>query len=221
MYLTFYLQWRVSPCCLHSKCTCTMAVSQHWTIRPAKTRKCHRIYVFSYESDKYCMQSLIYTECLYAYIWKLIIRVISMIVWETLAMIQVVSCIRYPMYVSKVVQSSGLYLCWSCCLFQCHIWDIDYVMDDNDISDMITRSSNIRLVHSFAPLTRHILLSLIHISDMPLASIKYSLHMVCKHENNVYITIFPTWCNVKNCVSIYLLCIWGLLQRFCWNNYAL
>ena len=218
MYLTFYLQWRVSPCCLHSKCT----VSQHRTIRPAKTRKCHRIYVFSYESEKKHACNHLYIHSVYMYIYgNLIIRVISMFVWETLAMIQVVSCIRYPMYVSKVVQSSSLYLCWSCCLFQCHIWDIDYVMDDNDILDIITRSSNIRLVHSFAPLTRHILLSLIHISDMPLASIKYLLHMVCKHENNVYITIFPTWCNVKNCVSICLPCIWGLLQRFCWNNYAL
>ena len=36
-----------------------------------------------------------------------------------------------------------VYLCWSCCLYQWHIWYIEYIMGDCDISNIFTHSSNI------------------------------------------------------------------------------
>ena len=48
-------------------------------------------------------------------------------------------------------------LCWSCCLFQCHIW---HVMDDSDMSGIYTCSSN-------GPLARYVILLVGHAPGMP------------------------------------------------------
>ena len=63
---------------------------------------------------------------------------------------------------NEVVQFSCLYPCWRICLFHCHIQYTEYVMDDSDILDVFTHSSNIWLVHK---------------SDLSWFSVMYFLYM--------------------------------------------
>ena len=52
------------------------------------------------------------------------------------------------MYCSEVYVFNGVFCpCWGYCLFQYHILYVKCVMDDSDISDIFTRSSNIWLGH--------------------------------------------------------------------------
>ena len=68
----------------------------------------------------------------------------------------------YHMCGNEVVQFSCLCSCWRICLFHCHIQYIEYVMDDSDILDVFTHSSNIWLVHK---------------SDLSWYSVMYFLYM--------------------------------------------
>ena len=69
---------------------------------------------------------------------------------------------------------------WPHCLFQCHSQHMKYIMDDSEISDVFTLSSNIWLTRFAHRFTRHILLPLDHISDMSVSSITHSLYLcVC------------------------------------------
>ena len=58
------------------------------------------------------------------------------------------------------LSTSVIELDCQCCLFQCHIQYIEYVMDDGDISDIFTHFGNISLVRFLHSFTRQ--LSCIH-----------------------------------------------------------
>ena len=99
--------------------------------------------------------------------------------WENIQ--HIFSCLRCDNFIrqtdgGEVAHHMDVYLS---SLFQCHIWYTEYVMDDNDISDIFTVYDSLTAsLRSFVRFAHPSYISLIiHISDMSLSSITYSIYI--------------------------------------------
>ena len=217
MYFKIISPLRRSPFGHQSQYACIMAHSQHNALGYAASQNPRSVtwLVFAHESTWYCVITYLYT---YIYIWlgiydKKLIFVLKNICYDLI-------CFRYKIHYymcgNEVVKCGFLYMYCSCSwLFQCHIYYIEYVMDDSDTSDIFTCSNNICLVRSpscFAHTFTHQILLSLHKFNMSQSSIAYWLYTIY-HSNEIEFVHFFSIPKVGILICWYIIYVESLLEK--------
>ena len=111
-------------------------------------------------------------------------------------------CYSY-IYGNEVIQWSLVYPCWVGCLFQCHIWYISNIMDDNDKSEIFTNCRKLWL----APL---LYIAVTRLSHMPLSSVTCTHAFTLCIYIYIYIYIYVCVCVCSYCHC----CLFGIYHCF-------